>query len=91
MTDMTDTNDHFQMLEEKLLKAAEVFRRTQQEKHVLRQEVERLKADAQERAGRCQALEREVIALRKEREDVRTRVGRLLEQIDTLTKTESAG
>lgn len=88
---MTDTNDHFQMLEEKLLKAAEVFRRAQQEKHVLRQEVEKLKADAQERASRYQALEHELIALRKEREDVRTRVGRLLEQIDSLTKTESGG
>jgi FtsZ-binding cell division protein ZapB len=88
---MTDTNDHFQMLEEKLLKAVEVFRRTQQEKHVLRQEVEKLKADAQERGRRCEALEQELIALRKEREDVRTRIEGLLEQIDTLTKTESAG
>ena len=88
---MTDANDHFQMLEEKLLKAVEVFRRTQQEKHALRQEVEKLNADAQERARRCEALERELIALRKEREDVRTRVERLLEQIDTLTKTDSAG
>jgi hypothetical protein len=88
---MTDANDHFQMLEEKLLKAAEVFRRAQQEQHALRQEVEKLKADAQERARRCEALEHELIALRKEREDVRARVERLLEQIETLTKTESAG
>jgi predicted nuclease with TOPRIM domain len=88
---MTDANDHFQMLEEKLLKAVEVFRRAQQEKQALRQEVERLKADAQERARRCEAMERELIALRKEREDVRTRVERLVEQIDALTKTESAG
>jgi FtsZ-binding cell division protein ZapB len=88
---MTDANDHFQMLEEKLFKAAEVFRRTQQEKHALHQEVEKLRADAQERARRCEALERELIALRKEREDVRTRVERLLEQIDALTKTDSGG
>lgn len=88
---MTDANDHFQKLEEKLFKAAEVFRRAQEEKRTLHQEVEKLKADATERARRCEALEHELIALRKEREDVRTRVERLLEQIDTLTKTESAG
>ena len=88
---MTDANDHFQKLEEKLFKAVEVFRRAQEEKRALHQEVEKLKADAKERARRCEALEHELIDLRKEREDVRTRVERLLEQIDMLTKTESAG
>lgn len=88
---MTDANDHFQRLEEKLFKAAEVFRRAQEEKRALHQEVEKLKTDAKERARRCEALEHELIALRKEREDVRSRVERLLQQIDTLTKPESAG
>lgn len=88
---MTDSNDPFQRLEEKVFKAAEVFRRAQEEKRALRQEVEKLKTDAKERARRCEGLEHEVIALRKEREDVRSRVERLLEEIDSLTKTESAG
>ena len=51
---MTDANDHFQRLEEKLFKAAEVFRRAQEEKRTLHQEVEKLKADAKERARRCE-------------------------------------
>ena len=88
---MTDANDHFQRLEEKLFKAAEVFRRGQEERRALSQEVEKLKADAKERARRWEALEHELIALRKEREEVRSRVERLLQQIDTLTKTESEG
>ncbi len=88
---MTDANDQFQKLEEKLFKAAEVFRRAQEEKRTLHQEIEKLKVDAKEGARRCEALEHELIALRKEREDVRTRVERLLGQIDTLTKAESAG
>jgi chromosome segregation ATPase len=88
---MTDANDHFQRLEEKLFKAAEVFRRAQEEKRSLHQEVERLKTDAKERARHCEALEHELMALRKEREDVRSRVERLLQQIDTLTKPESEG
>lgn len=88
---MTESNDSFQRLEEKLRKAAEVFRGAQEEKRHLLQEVEKLKAEAKERARRYDAQEQELIALRKEREDVRSRVERLLEQIDALTKTESAG
>ena len=88
---MTDANDHFQKLEEKVFKAAEVFRRAQEEKRTLHQEVETLKTDAKERARRYEALEHELIALRKEREDVRSRVERLLQQIDALTKPESEG
>ena len=88
---MTDTNDHFQRLEEKIFKAADVFRRAQEEKRALNQELERLRTDAKERARRCEVLEHELIALRKEREDVRSRVERLLQQIDTLTKPESEG
>jgi uncharacterized coiled-coil DUF342 family protein len=86
---MTDANDHFQRLEEKLFKAAEVVRRTQEERRILHQEVEKLKADAKERSRHCEGLERELVALRKEREDVRTRVERLIQQIDTLTTPES--
>jgi chromosome segregation ATPase len=88
---MTDANDHFQKLEEKVFKAAEVFRRAQEEKRTLHQEMEQLKTDAKERSRRYEALEHELIALRKEREDVRSRVERLLQQIDALTKPESEG
>ena len=88
---MTDANDSFQRLEERLLKAVELFKHTREEKRRLDQEVEKLKADVKERARRCEAQEQELIALRKEREDVRRRIERLLEQIDALTKAESAG
>lgn len=88
---MTDPKDSFQRLEEKLVKAVEVFRHAQEEKRSLHQEIEKLKVEAKERGRRSEALEQELIALRKEREDVRSRVERLLEQIDALTKTESAG
>jgi FtsZ-binding cell division protein ZapB len=88
---MTDSDDPFQKLEDKVFKAAEVFRRAQEEKRAFQQEVEKLKADAKERARRYEALEHETITLRKEREDIRSRVERLLEQIDALTKTESGG
>jgi predicted nucleic acid-binding Zn-ribbon protein len=36
-------------------------------------------------------LEHEIQALRREREEVRSRVERLLEQVEALTKQDSAG
>src|SRR5208283_1423230 len=82
---VADPNEQFERLEEKLLKAIALFKRTQTEKRSLEQEVERLKAENKERAQGNTALERELIALRREREDVRSRVEKLLAQIDELT------
>jgi chromosome segregation ATPase len=88
---MTDTNNQFERLEEKLLKAIELFKRTQTEKRALEQEIEKLKAEIKERAQGNGAMERELIAFRKEREDVRSRVEKLLERIDVLTTPDSEG
>ncbi len=85
---MTDSYDQFQRLEEKLLKAIELFKRTQEEKRALEQEVEKLKGETRERAQGVSSMERELIALRKEREEVRSRVEKLVERIDTLTNSE---
>ena len=85
---MADPNDQFARLEEKLLRAIDLFKRTQAEKHALEQEVEKLRADSKERAQGVSAMERELIALRREREEVRERVERLLERMDALTAPE---
>lgn len=88
---MSDPNEQFQRLEEKLSKAIEVFKRTQAQRHTLLQDLERARQESKERAKQAEALEREVIALRKEREDVRSRVEKLLERIDVLTTPDSEG
>ena len=83
----TETEARLQELEEKLVRVAEVFKQNLTEKRALQREVERLR----EGAGRNAELEDEVKALRREREDVRLRVEKLLKQIDSLTKADSAG
>jgi chromosome segregation ATPase len=88
---VTETTDQFGRLEEKLVKAIELFKKTLAEKHALQQEVEKLKGETKERAQGLTAMERELISLRKEREDVRSRVEKLLERIDVLTSADSAG
>lgn len=83
--------DPFQRLEEKLTKIVEMYKRTQATNAQLTAEIEKLRSDSRTTAERHTALEREVELMRREREDVRARVERLLDQVDALTKQESAG
>jgi len=71
---MADSNEQFERLEEKLLKAMNSSSERRPEKRALEQEIEKLKAATREHAQGNSAMERELIALRKEREDVRSRV-----------------
>jgi len=88
---VTDPNEQFQRLEEKLLKAIEVFKQAQAEKRALEQDSNKLRLEMKERAQQMSTLERELIALRREREDVRVRVDKLLQRIDVLTRVDSEG
>jgi FtsZ-binding cell division protein ZapB len=83
--------DQLEKLEDKLSKLVEVFKRTQVENRSLAQQLEKVKADSGENFRQRDALEREIQTLRSEREDVRNRVAKLLEQVDALTKQDSAG
>ena len=88
---VTNPNDALQKLEEKLLKVIEVFKRTQTEKRALQEELDTFKADSKGGAKRVEALERELQTLRRERDEVRARVEKILQQIDVLTKTDAGG
>lgn len=88
---MTDHADPFTKLEEKIARAVELFRQVQAEKRALEQQLESLKSATKEQGRRWDSQERELVALRKEREEVRSRVEKLLEQVDGLTKPDSAG
>jgi chromosome segregation ATPase len=86
-----DSIDHFQKLEEKLLKAIQLFKRTQAEKRALEQDLDKLRMEAKERTKLMDTLEQELRALRREREEVRVRIEKLLERIDVLTGSDSEG
>ena len=88
---MSDSRDNLQKLEEKLAQALDLFQRTQAENRTLRQQLEKLKADSKEHSKDAEALERELVALRREREDVRVRLEKLLQRIDGLTTSNSEG
>ena len=86
---MIDCEDQLQKLQEKLLKALQLFKQARQEKLALQRELEKIKGEFREGAGEPGANEREYMALRREREEVRLRVEKLLHRIEALTTPES--
>ena len=88
---MDDTEDQLQKLEERVLKALELFKQAQAERLALRHDLEKLRAESKERFKVIGVHEQELVALRREREEVRTRVEKLLQRIDALTTPESSG
>ena len=88
---MANPNDPIERLEEKVRKAIELFKRTQAEKRALEHDLEKVRSDAKERAQGLSAMERELMALRHERVDVRGRIEKLLERIERLTSSEPGG
>ncbi|MBV9086510.1 MAG: hypothetical protein JOY79_03420, partial [Acidobacteriaceae bacterium] len=51
--------------------------------------IERLRQQVSERDEQIQTIRTDVVSLRKEREEVRTRIEKMLKQIDALTSAES--
>lgn len=88
---MADSNDSLDKLEHKLLKAVDLFKQTHAEKRALQQEVERLRAEVKDRPKRLETLERDLQLLKRERDDVRTRIEKLIEQIEALTNADGEG
>jgi chromosome segregation ATPase len=83
--------EQLQKLEDKLSKVVEIFRQAQAQNVTLTRQVEKMQADLAQGGQRQEALEREVLVLRREREDVRQRLEKLLERVEELTKQNSAG
>lgn len=86
---VADLNESLAELEKKLSKAVEVFKHVQGENRDLQEALEKLQGDSTEHDQKLQELQREVQMLRREREDVRARLEKLLGQIALLTKNDS--
>lgn len=88
---MSESADNLQKLEEKLVKALDLFQRTQAENRSLRQQVEKLKADLKGHSKDADTNDRELVALRRDREEVRARLEKLVQRLDVLTSSDSEG
>jgi predicted RNase H-like nuclease (RuvC/YqgF family) len=72
--------DDFQALEDKVYRTIELYKAAREAER----DVQRLRQQLEEREEEVEALRRETVQLRKDREEVRGRVEKMLRQIDTI-------
>lgn len=83
--------DDFQALEERIYRTIELLKEAREARAAAERTAARLREQLESRDDQTQALRAENVALRREREEVRTRVEKMLKQIETLTQEESGG
>lgn len=79
----------FQSLEEKIYKTIELLKGAREAKAHAERDVKRLREQLHDRDDEFEQMKSQLVTLRKEREEVRSRVEKMLERIDTLTAAES--
>ena len=82
------SNADFHSLEEKILKTIELLKVERTAKATAEKAAERLRDQLTEREEELDSMRVELVSLRKEREEVRTRVEKMLGQIESLTAEE---
>jgi uncharacterized coiled-coil DUF342 family protein len=87
-TEVPAPNEDFPALEEKIYKAIEQLKAARAAKATAERSAARLREQLDHRAEELGSLRNEVVALRKEREEVRGRVEKLLKQIDQMVAEE---
>lgn len=82
--------DDFQALEEKVYRTIELYKAAREARTAAERDVQRLREQIEEREEEVESLKKELIGLRREREEVRSRVEKMLRQIDVLGADEAA-
>jgi predicted nucleic acid-binding Zn-ribbon protein len=82
--------DDFQALEEKVYRTIELYKAAREARAAAERDVQRLREQIEEREEEVESLKKEMIGLRREREEVRSRVEKMLRQIDVLGAEEAA-
>ena len=84
--DGKSAGEDFPALEEKIYKAIELLKSAREAKAAAERDANRLRDQLEQREEELEVVRAEVISLRKEREEVRGRVEKMLKQIDTLVE-----
>ena len=82
--------DDFQALEEKVYRTIEMYKTAREARAASERDVQRLRAQLEERDEEVETLRREAVQLRKDREEVRSRVEKMLRQIDAIGGEKAA-
>jgi chromosome segregation ATPase len=85
----TISADEFHALEEKVYRTIELLKTAREGKAAAERDAARLRQQLEDREEEVETIRTQIVGLRKEREDVRGRVEKMLKQIDMLTESES--
>jgi chromosome segregation ATPase len=83
-------SDDFSVLEEKVYRTIELYKSAREARSAAERDVQRLRQQLEEREEEVEVLRREAVGLKREREEVRTRIENMLRQIEALTEEAAA-
>jgi septal ring factor EnvC (AmiA/AmiB activator) len=83
--------EDFEALEEKVYRTIELYKAAKEARATAERDAKRLREQLEEREEENETMRRELIQLRKDREDIRGRVEKMLSQMDSLTEEQAAG
>jgi chromosome segregation ATPase len=82
--------DDFQTLEEKIYRTIEMYKAARQAQATAERDAQRARQQLEEREEQLTALRRETVLLKKEREEIRGRVEKMLSQIDSIAEERAS-
>jgi chromosome segregation ATPase len=82
--------DDFQELEEKVYRTIEMYKAARQAQAAAERDTQRLRQQLEDREEQLNALRRDTVQLRKEREEIRGRVEKMLAQIESIAEEQAA-
>jgi predicted nucleic acid-binding Zn-ribbon protein len=82
--------EDFQALEEKVYRTIELYKAAREARATAERDAKRLREQLEEREEENESLRRELVQLRKDREDIRGRVEKMLNQMDSVTQEQAA-
>ncbi len=83
----SEASDDLQKLEEKLYRALDLFKQNQQTRKRLERDLVRTKQELFQQTQHTQKTQQELKLLRRQRDEVRTRVENLLKRVSHLTRS----
>jgi predicted nucleic acid-binding Zn-ribbon protein len=82
--------EDFEALEEKVYRTIELYKAAKEARATAERDAKRLREQLEEREEENERMRRELVQLRKDREDIRGRVEKMLSQMDNLTQEQAA-
>ena len=82
--------EDFQALEDKVYRTIELYKAAKEARATAERDVKRLREQLEEREEQNETMRRELVQMRKDREDIRARVEKMLSQMESLTHEQAA-